>query len=260
MRKIFVYTILFFALAATGITSALAQKSIGIGTTSPDSHAALDINSTTKGVLFPSLTAAQQTTLAASLSTAEKGMTITDAATGHLVVWTGTAWQAPAAGLTITATSPLTVKTNVLQLNPGTNSGDLLTWDGTNWVNKQPAPQHFNISVDNHQPYGVVNYVIGLFGIFPSQSDASEPYVGEIYMMGCNFAPVGFALCNGQLLPISQNTALFELIGTTYGGDGQNTFALPDLRGRVPIHEGSNGSNNYIIGQSLGLETMTFTH
>jgi microcystin-dependent protein len=106
----------------------------------------------------------------------------------------------------------------------------------------------------------VVNYVIAMFGIFPSQNDATEPYIGEIYMMGCNFAPTGFALCNGQLLPISQNDALFNLIGTTYGGDGQTTFALPNLQSRVPMHQGSNGTSTYLIGQTGGSETMTFSH
>ena len=64
----------------------------------------------------------------------------------------------------------------------------------------------------------------------------AEPFLGELRLFGGNFAPRGWAMCNGQLLPISQNTALFSILGTTYGGDGQTTFALPDLRGRVPTH------------------------
>ncbi|HXV99989.1 MAG TPA: tail fiber protein, partial [Anaerolineae bacterium] len=66
----------------------------------------------------------------------------------------------------------------------------------------------------------------------------SEPFLGEIKMVGFNFAPRGYALCNGQLLSIAQNTALFSLLGTMYGGNGQTTFALPNLQGRVPIHQG----------------------
>ena len=66
-----------------------------------------------------------------------------------------------------------------------------------------------------------------------------DPYVGEIRMFGGNFAPVGWAFCNGQTLPISQFAALFNLIGTTYGGDGQTTFALPNLQGRLPVHQGN---------------------
>ncbi|HMI60970.1 MAG TPA: tail fiber protein [Puia sp.] len=79
-------------------------------------------------------------------------------------------------------------------------------------------------------------------------------------MMGCNFAVQGFALCDGSLMSIAENEVLFTLIGTTYGGDGQNTFALPDLRGRVPVQMGNNGSGNYFIGQSGGSEQKTFSH
>ena len=83
----------------------------------------------------------------------------------------------------------------------------------------------------------------------------SSPYIGEIRMFGGNFAPAGWALCNGALIPISQNDALFNLIGTTYGGDGQSTFALPDLLGRAPVHVGS----GLVIGQKAGTETVTLT-
>jgi microcystin-dependent protein len=88
----------------------------------------------------------------------------------------------------------------------------------------------------------------------------SSPYIGEIRLVGFNFAPQGWAKCDGQLLDISQNDVLFQLIGTTFGGDGQQTFALPDLRGRVPIHSGTGpGLSNYQIGQSGGTETVTLT-
>lgn len=80
-----------------------------------------------------------------------------------------------------------------------------------------------------------------------------SPFIGEIRMHGTNFAPVGWAFCNGALIPISENDALFNLIGTTYGGDGQTTFALPDLRGRWPVHVGP----GFAIGQSGGVEAVT---
>lgn len=83
----------------------------------------------------------------------------------------------------------------------------------------------------------------------------SEPFVGEIRPLGFNFAPRGWALCDGQLLPVSQNTALFSLLGTTYGGDGRTTFALPDLRGRAPMHY----DNQYRQGYKNGTETVTLT-
>jgi microcystin-dependent protein len=83
----------------------------------------------------------------------------------------------------------------------------------------------------------------------------SDPYIGEIRMFGGNFAPVGWLFCQGQLLPISQYDALFNLIGTTYGGDGQNTFALPNLASRMPMHQGS----GFVLGQMGGVESVTLT-
>lgn len=81
----------------------------------------------------------------------------------------------------------------------------------------------------------------------------AQPYVGEIRMFAGNFAPAGWQLCEGQLLPISENETLFNLIGTTYGGDGQSTFALPDLRGRLPVHQG----NGMILAETGGVEEVT---
>jgi microcystin-dependent protein len=86
-----------------------------------------------------------------------------------------------------------------------------------------------------------------------------QPYVGEIRMFGGNFAPAGWMFCNGQILPISENETLFQLIGTTYGGDGQSTFALPDLQGRVPVHQGTFGGTTFIQGEKSGTETVTLT-
>ncbi|MCA1593449.1 MAG: tail fiber protein [Acidobacteria bacterium] len=87
-----------------------------------------------------------------------------------------------------------------------------------------------------------------------------EPYVGEIRMFGGNFAPVGWEFCQGQLLPISENETLFQLIGTTYGGDGQSTFALPNLASRVPIHMGTGrDGTTFTIGEQGGTESVTLT-
>ena len=83
----------------------------------------------------------------------------------------------------------------------------------------------------------------------------STPYIGEIRLFGGTFAPAGWVFCDGSLLPISENDALFALIGTTYGGDGQTTFAVPDLRGRLPLHQGA----GFVIGQAGGTETVTLT-
>ena len=83
----------------------------------------------------------------------------------------------------------------------------------------------------------------------------AQPYVGEIRMFAGNFAPAGWMFCEGSLLPIFGNETLFNLIGTTYGGDGQSTFALPDLRGRIPIHQG----NGFILAETGGAEEITLT-
>jgi microcystin-dependent protein len=83
----------------------------------------------------------------------------------------------------------------------------------------------------------------------------AQPYVGEIRMFAGNFAPAGWMFCEGQLLPISENETLFQLIGTTYGGDGESTFALPDLRGRIPLHQGG----GFILAETGGAEEITLT-
>jgi microcystin-dependent protein len=85
----------------------------------------------------------------------------------------------------------------------------------------------------------------------------STAFVGEVRLVGFNFAPEGWSVCNGSLIGIDQNSTLFNLIGTTYGGNGQTTFALPNLQGRIPIHQGSNGVNVYTIGQVGGVEQVT---
>lgn len=118
---------------------------------------------------------------------------------------------------------------------------------GNNVVYTQPLDS-------NMQPYLTVNCSIAVQGLFPSRS--SDPFLGEIRFFGFNFNPRGWALCNGQLLAISQNTALFSLLGTTYGGDGRTTFGLPDMRGRTAIHFGSGpGLTTRTIGSKGGIET-----
>lgn len=83
----------------------------------------------------------------------------------------------------------------------------------------------------------------------------AQPYIGEIRIFAGNFAPAGWMFCEGQILPLSEYETLFQLIGTTYGGDGQSTFALPDLRGRIPVHQG----NGFVLAQTGGVEEVTLT-
>lgn len=87
----------------------------------------------------------------------------------------------------------------------------------------------------------------------------SEPFLAEVKIVGFNFAPRGWAFCNGQILPINQNQSLYSLLGTTYGGDGRTSFALPDIRGRVPIHVGTSVGANHALGQKTGEQTHTVT-
>ncbi len=132
----------------------------------------------------------------------------------------------------------------------GNQDRDLMYWNGANWIATQPA----QVLGSKHQPSLAISYIIALTGTFPSRSSA-DPFIGEISMFGGNFAPRGWAFCDGQLLAISSNTALFSLLGTTYGGDGRTTFALPDLRGRAPIHVGHGpGLSTVTLGQKLGSE------
>jgi microcystin-dependent protein len=87
----------------------------------------------------------------------------------------------------------------------------------------------------------------------------SDSFVGEVRAVGFNFAPVDWMQCYGQLLPIAGNEALYALLGTTYGGDGQTTFALPNLQSRIPIHQGTSGGQTYVLGGIGGVETVTLT-
>jgi microcystin-dependent protein len=147
----------------------------------------------------------------------------------------------------------------------GTNTGNIMMWDatGNNWVakNLSVAPSGGSQPFSTMQPYLALNYCISLYGIFPSQSvSTAYSYIGEIFLFAGWFAPNGSAFCNGQLLSISSNTALFSLLGTNFGGNGMTTFGLPDLRGRVPIHSGNStgpGLSSYSVGQSGGSENTT---
>lgn len=132
-------------------------------------------------------------------------------------------------------------------LPPGTNTGDVLVWDSTQAIYVATPASSLPTKVAGLG----LNYVIALVGVFPSRN-AADPLLGEIMLFAGNFAPRGWAFCNGQLLPIAQYTALFSLLGTTYGGDGRTTFGLPDLRGRAPLGFGQGpGLPNVVQGQKI---------
>lgn len=145
-------------------------------------------------------------------------------------------------------------------LTGSAEDGNLVTYDGMNWVAKdiRIGTTGNGQPVSIIQPYLAVNYCIALEGLYPSRN--WEPFIGTIGIFGFNFAPRGWAQCDGQLLAINQYTALFSLVGTYYGGDGRTTFGLPDLRGRVALHEGQGpGLSPYQIGQKGGAEQVTLT-
>ena len=151
------------------------------------------------------------------------------------------------------------------------------TEDSTLTVGQMPSHHHaidppgfFTGNTGNNQPQPTMqptlalHPVIALQGIFPSRNGTGgaidEPLLGQIDLFAGDFAPGGWAFCNGQLLPINQNQALFSILGTTYGGDGRVTFALPDLRGRIAVDDGQGlGLGDVILGQQWGTETVTLT-
>ena len=138
-------------------------------------------------------------------------------------------------------------------------SGGLTTMEPGSVSNIGGSQAHQNM-----QPYMVMNYCISLQGIFPSQSGSAgggsyDPYVGEVRMVASNWTIAGWEMCNGQLVPIAENETLFQLIGTTYGGDGEETFALPNLQSRVAIHQKTDPGDQWPMGQMAGVEEVTLT-
>ena len=219
-----------------------AQPGVAVNTdaTLPNGSAMLDVKSGTRGILAPRMTALQRSQISAPAA----GLLVfqTDAPAGYYY-YNGTSWRKEIDLATTGA-------------NPATNS--LITFDGTNWVAKSlltGSTGGGQYTVSNMQPFLTMNYFIAYTGIFPSRS-GTQPFLGEVELGGFTFAPNGFFLCNGALLPISQYMALFALLGTSYGGDGMTTFGLPNLSGRVAIHQGpGNGLTNHYIGEEAGTET-----
>lgn len=137
-------------------------------------------------------------------------------------------------------------------VNGTTNAGDLLSFDGSSWVSRRPGDLTYG--KDNMQPWLGLHCIIAMVGVYPSRN-AADPLLGEVIYFAGNFPPRGWAFCDGQLLPISQNSALFSLLGTTYGGDGRTTFGLPGMRGRVPVHPGQGpGLTRRSWGERDGVE------
>lgn len=220
----------------------------------------INATSSNSGILVPRISLTGNLASPSPTSSPQEGMLIYNngALQPHgFYFWTGAVWSSlGVATSSLSATSPLSISSNTIKINAGTAIGQLITWDGNNWVNTNPKSPTI---ITNMQPYLALNYSIALEGIFPSRNGI-EPFLGEIGLFGFNYAPRGWAMCNGQILSISSNSALFALLGTMYGGDGRTTFALPDLRGRTPIHSGQGpGLSGYYQGQMGGLEYNSVT-
>jgi microcystin-dependent protein len=243
------YTLILFCIWKIGFSQSTL---ITPGNNQPS----ITATSSNSGVIIPRVTLTNNLSSASPLNSPLEGTLVYNIGANQIhgfYFWTGAAWSSLGVAISsLTAASPIAIQANTVKLNAGTTIGQLITWDGANWINTSPKP---TTNVPIMQPFLVLNFCIATQGIFPSRSGA-DPFLGEIEIFAFNFAPVGWALCNGQLLSIASNTALFALLGTQYGGNGTTTFALPDLRGRVPLHFGTGtGLTNKSIGQQGGTET-----
>jgi Phage Tail Collar Domain len=263
IKQLYKLLVLFSLSSIT--KNSFAQLGINSSNTPPATNAMLDVSSTTKGVLFPRMTTTQRNSLTAI---ATDGLTVYDTTTKGYWFFNGTSWQSIA---TIASSTPwitsanniynnnvgnvgigITAPTEKLQVVGNVKATGLLL-DGGNTYDYL-IKSNVNGTVGRRKGFGAqaISYIIALQGIYPSRSrpNGADPFIGEIVMFAGNFAPAGWAFCDGRLLAITSNTALFSLLGTNYGGNGTTTFGLPDLRGAVPVGFGSNPAGyNWAIGQ-----------
>jgi len=235
-----------------------AQVAVTTDGSSADASAMLDVKSSDKGMLVPRMTAAERDAIVSPAT----GLLVYVTDDNNFYFFTGAAWTQFSGG----SDGDWAVNGNNMVSNVSGNvgigvpiPGEKLdvngTIKGTNFTGNGNTLTFGNNS--NMQPSLGISYIIALVGTYPTENKGADPYLGEIIMFAGNFPPQGWAFCNGQTLQISQNSALFSLLGTIYGGDGEVTFKLPDLRGRVPIHHGQGpGLTNRQLGQNIGVEKV----
>lgn len=157
----------------------------------------------------------------------------------------------------------ISITDNNVSIADGKTINNVKVWDGSSWVNKAVSVSSGTVgngqAFNHRDPYLGLSYQIALRGIYPSRNGA-DPFVGEIMLFAGSYAVNGYALCEGQLLLIQAYQLLYTVLGTTYGGDGVTTFALPDLRSRTPVHAGQGpGLSPIQLGEKSGSENVTLT-
>lgn len=249
--------LIFGILIITSFNLAAQVAVTGDGSNA-DASAMLEVKSTDKGMLIPRMSAAERDLI----GTPASGLLVYVTDDNNFYFFDGVSWKQFSGGSDgdwvvngNNMSSSVSGNVGIGQPNPNQKLDVNGTIKGTNFTGNGNTLTFGNNS--NMQPSLAISYIIALVGIFPSQGKGTEPYLGDIGMFAGNFAPQGWAFCNGQILQINQYQALFSILGTTYGGDGEVTFALPDLRGRAPMHHGQGaGLTNRNLGVKVGTEKV----
>ena len=257
MKKIKILLMAISIIISIGLT---AQVAITTDGSDADASAMLDVKSSDKGMLIPRMTLAERD----AIGTPATGLLVYVTDANDFYFFDGLAWEQFSGGSDgdwiingNDMSSSVTGNVGIGFPNPSQKLDVNGTINGSNFTGNGNTLTFGSNS--NMQPSLGITYVIALSGIYPSPSanKGIDRFLGEIMMFAGNFAPQGWALCNGQLLAINQNQALFSLLGTTYGGNGSTTFALPDLRGRAPMHWGTgSGLTTRSLGQNVGVEKV----
>ena len=247
--------LLLIVCSMIGSFSLTAQVAFTTDGSDADASAMLDVKSTDKGILVPRMTTAERDAIVAPAT----GLLIYLTDANDFYFFDGAVWKqfsGASDGDWIINGNNMSTTANVgIGTSPNEELDGIGTVNGTNFTGDGSTLTFGTNS--NMQPSLGISYIIALVGIFPSQNKSVLPFIGEISMFAGNFAPQGWAFCNGQLLSINQNQALFSILGTTYGGDGETTFALPDLRGSAPMHHGNGiGLTPRDLGEKVGAEMV----
>lgn len=238
-----------------------AQVAVTTDGTDADASAMLDVKSTEKGMLIPRMTTAERDAIA----TPATGLLVYVSDANNFYFFDGLAWKQFSGGSDgdwiidgNDLSSSVSGNVGIGQPNPSQKLDVNGNINGTNFSGNGNTLTFGANS--NMQPSIGISYIIAIYGVYPPYPAGGKgynPYIGEIAMFAGNFAPQGWAFCNGQILSISQNQALFSILGTTYGGNGSTNFALPDLRGKVPMHWGQGpGLSNHYLGEVSGVEKV----